>query len=328
MFRSLKRHYSTILNYTTVLKVYNIFILIIEMQFKRINLHSHPCYIRVEVSPYCNLRCPGCILGGAPSNETNPEHRNDKMMSVALFKKSVESLLPYLVKVNLYDEGEPLLNKNLPAMIRHLHDNKVATCVSTNFSINLSDSYLEELLLSGLDHLIVAVDGITQENYEKYRKGGDLSLVINNLKRIVALQQRSKNSLKIEIQFLEFPHNKQDRLGVAELAKSLGVWRFCVKENSSPMSWEENKFRGTQDERRKRGCYQLWISSTINSIGEIGCCDYGEDHGIPNIGNASEYMEKNLRNHQLLLELRESFKTRSKALHPVCCHCSQYRNVK
>ena len=161
------------------------FVLAIEMFSKRSILLSNPCYIRVEVSPYCNLSCPGCLLGGAHLSESNPKHRKEKVMSLSLFKESVKDLLPYLIKINLYDEGEPLLNKSLPAIINYLHKNKVATCVSSNFSLKISDEYMAELLSSGLDHLIIALDGITQKSYSKYRKGGDLSLVISNLERLV-----------------------------------------------------------------------------------------------------------------------------------------------
>lgn len=213
-------------------------------------------------------------------------------------------------------------------MINYLNNNKVATCVSTNFSLKISDEYMAELLSSGLDHFIIAVDGITQESYSKYRKGGNLSLVISNLERLASMQKEIDNSLRIEIQFLEFPHNKNDRQGVYDLAKRLRVWRFCVIENSSPKGWEGIRFKGTEEERRKRGCYHLWVASTINSVGEIGCCDYGEDHGIPNIGMASDYTSKRLRNHLSIVKLRQSFKRNSTSLNPVCRHCSEYKTGK
>lgn len=325
MMKSAKRHFQTIIKYMTVRKAINIFISVVEMSFIRSRLISHPFYLRIEVSPICNLVCPGCLLGGAKRSETNPEHRNGKVMSLELFKKSVEYFIPYLIKVNLYDEGEPLLNRQIPKMISHLKRNKVATCVSSNFSFKISDNYMRELLQCGLDHLIVALDGATQESYATYRKGGNIALVIGNLERLVSMRNELESTMKIEIQFLEFRHNKDEKEGVFKIAQELDVWRFTVIENCSTQGWEGKRFKGTKEERRKRGCYQLWIATTITSVGEIGCCDYGEDHGIPNIGLASDYSSQKLRNCPSIIKLRQSFRYNSKSLNPICCHCSLYK---
>lgn len=322
MVISAKRHFQSAIKYTTVRKGINIFIAIIEMLLRRSFVISHPFYMRIEVSPYCNLHCPGCLLGGANLSESNPEHRKEKIMNFDLFKDSVHDFLPYLIKANLYDEGEPLLNKNIPKMINHLSINNIATCVSTNFSLKLSEEYLRQLLSCGLDHLVVAVDGATQESYSKYRKGGDLSLVINNLERLISIKKEIGSPLQIDLQFLEFPHNKHEREAVHNLAMNLGVDRFTVHEGCSMEGWEGDPFRGHEEERRKKGCYQLWVATTINSIGEIGCCDYGEDHGLPMIGMASNYSSEKLRNHPFIVGLRRSFKRNSNSLNAICQHCS------
>jgi MoaA/NifB/PqqE/SkfB family radical SAM enzyme len=323
MVNSAKRHFQSIFKYMTLRKGINIFIGIIEMLLRRSVVISHPFYLRIEVSPYCNLHCPGCLLGGANLSESNPEHRKEKIMNLNLFQNSVHDFLPYLIKANLYDEGEPLLNKDIPKMINHLSKNNIATCISSNFSLKLSEEYLTQLLSSGLDHLIVAVDGATQESYSIYRKGGDLALVVNNLERVISIKKKIDSSLQVDLQFLEFPHNKHEREAVYNLAMKLGVDRFTVNENCSLDGWEGDRFRGPEEERRKKGCYQSYISTTISSIGEIGCCDYGEDHGIPMIGMASNYSRAELRNHPTIVELRRSFNRNSNSLNAICQHCSE-----
>ena len=74
------------------------FILAVEMLFKRSFLFSNPCFIRIEVSPCCNLSCPGCLLGGANYSESNPAHRKEKMMSLELFKESAKNFFRVLLK--------------------------------------------------------------------------------------------------------------------------------------------------------------------------------------------------------------------------------------
>ena len=313
------------IRHMTVRKAANTFAALLEMSLKRPVLFSHPFFLRVEVSPSCNLRCPGCIFSNGNGSGDKHDHRKEKMMSFDLFKKSVDAFLPYLIKANLYDEGEPLLNSDIFRMINYLHINDVGTCISSNFSLKLTDRYLEELLSCGLDHLIVAVDGATQDVYAKYRVGGDLSLVLDNLERLTLLKKKTGSPLQIEIQFLEFSHNKNDRAAVRALATKFGADRFTVMEDCSTEGWEGLRFKGPEEERRKRGCYQLWIAATIDSAGEIGCCDYGEDHGMSNIGMASDYASDRLRNHPSIVVLRHSFRNNCTPLNTICRHCSLYK---
>jgi MoaA/NifB/PqqE/SkfB family radical SAM enzyme len=319
------KHIYSIMRYLTIKKLYNIALAITEMYSTRGIVKSNPFYLRIEVSPYCNLKCPGCLLGGADIQEHNPEHRAEKIMGYDLFCESIKDYLPYLIKVNLYDEGEPLLNKSLLKMINYLHVNNIATCISTNFSIKLSDEYLMELLKSGLDSLVIAIDGATQESYEKYRIGGDLELVLTNIERLVALRAGIESHLKIEIQFLELAHNKHEKEAVLDLSRKLGIDIFTVIEDCSIQGWEGKRFKGTEAQRRKMGCYHIWFATTINSVGEVGCCDYGEDHGMQSLGFAYNYNKEKLRNHPALVELRNSFKKKSQTFNEICHHCSQSR---
>jgi hypothetical protein len=246
-------------------------------------------------------------------------------MSYQTFRQSVHDFLPYLVKVNLYDEGEPLLNPNLIEMIRHLSDNGVSACVSSNFSLPLTDEFLTEMIESGLEHLIIAVDGASPESYSRYRTGGDFHLVVNNLRRLMYLiSQKKKCPLRVEIQYIDFDNDVLDRDAVHLLAKELGVWRCTVIQGSSRQGWEGTRFRGTAEARRLRGCYQLWITATIDTCGEVGVCDYGQDHGMPALGLASGFLREGMRNHPLAVKLRRSFRHGSPAMHDVCRHCSLY----
>jgi pyruvate-formate lyase-activating enzyme len=322
MMMSATRHLHGVTKYMTARKAANISLCLAEMLLRRPVLRSHPFYLRIETSPYCNLRCPGCLLGGADLVESNPAHRSDRIMSFELFKESVRDFLPYLIKANLYDEGEPLLNTEIYEMIAFLSENRVASCVSTNLSLKLPERHMRRLVSCGLTTLNVSVDGATQESYATYRKGGDLDLVVSNVRTLTRMKREAGSALHIELQFLEFPHNRGERAAVRALAAELGVDRFTVAEGCSTLGWEGTRFTGSEAARRKMGCYQLWVSTTVNSIGEVGCCDYGEDHGMPNVGLAANYDAGGLRNHPSLVALRRTFRDDSAPLDAVCRHCN------
>ena len=321
-----RRHLPFLARHINPRRAANLALLLGEMMSGRDGVRSHPFYLRIEVSPYCSLRCPGCMMGDMDLTESSPEHRRSGMMDYQTFVASVEPLVPWLLKVNLYDEGEPLLNKRIYDMVRYLSHHDVGSCISSNFSLPLSDDTLHELVHCGLEHLVVSLDGATQETYSRYRKGGKLSLVVENVRRLQRLLDASPSSkLKIELQFLDFGDNSAEQEDVRALAESLGVWRFTAIEGCSREGWVGVHFPGTAAERREKGCYHLWAATTVNSAGEMGTCDFGEDHGLPNIGAASRYGASGLRNHPSMRRLRASFRADGPPLHEVCQNCNQYR---
>ncbi len=325
MHLSIRRHFSFMVRHLTPRKLANILLCLWEMKTRKAELRSAPFYLRVEASSICNLRCPGCQLGREEKDHEGSEQRKKGLMSLQTFKESVRDFLPYLVKVNLYDEGEPLLNPEIFEMIRHLSDNNVSTCVSSNFSLSMTDKYLAGLIDSGLEHLIVALDGATPESYNKYRVGGNFQLVVENVQRLTGMMTaRDRRRLKVELQFIDFDDDAVGREAVLRLAEDLDVWRFSIVQGSSRKGWAGVRFDGSEEARRLRGCYQLWGTATINSNGEIGVCDYGEDHGMPFLGQAKDYFLHGMRNHPWALDRRKSFKSAQLSLNEVCKHCSLY----
>ena len=75
--------------------------------------------------------------------------------------------------IQFYFQGEPLLNKDLPLMIREAHDAGLYTIVSTNAQA-MTPELAKALVSAGLDRIIISMDGLTQETYEAYRVGGSL----------------------------------------------------------------------------------------------------------------------------------------------------------
>ena len=89
------------------------------------------------------------------------------MMSFDCFKRYLEPHEPYLFELNLYKWGEPLMNKDIHRMIEHAQSRNIGTNMSSNFVLAKSDD-LDNLIDAGLEHLVVSLDGTSQESYEKY----------------------------------------------------------------------------------------------------------------------------------------------------------------
>lgn len=111
----------------------------------------------------------------------------------------------------MYNWGEPLLHQQTPEFIQYAKSKNIEVMLSSNLSQKLTDDYIERLVRSGLDRLIVGLDGATEETYNKYRRGGNYPLVRKNLSRI----QSAKGKLglttpTIICQFLVFKHNEHE----------------------------------------------------------------------------------------------------------------------
>lgn len=176
-----------------------------------------PATVMIDPVNTCQLRCPLC-----PTGTGNLGYEN-RVMSLDLFKLVLEKM-PFVRTVNLFKSGEPFLNPDLLAMIRYANDRKIKVITSTNFSFHKDDDFFKELVMSGLKKLIVSIDGASTESYSMYRRGGDYSLVVSNLKRLAETKKelRSK-SPKIIWQFLVNKYNEHEIDDAEIIANELGI---------------------------------------------------------------------------------------------------------
>ena len=127
-----------------------------------------PLFVSVEPSAVCQLRCPACPVGLAFGNKCAEVY-----MSMDLWERVLAEIKGTAFVVQFYFQGEPLLNKDLPQMIKEAHEAGLYTIVSTNAQAMTPD-LAKALVAAGLDRIIISMDGLTQETYEAYRVGGSL----------------------------------------------------------------------------------------------------------------------------------------------------------
>lgn len=108
-----------------------------------------PKTLYLEVTSRCNLRCRACILyrGGWEA---------DRDLSLEEFIR-ITGQLPDLERAVLHGIGEPLLNQELPAMIRHLKSRQVTVLFNSN-GLLLDEAKQQELIDSSLDELRISLD--------------------------------------------------------------------------------------------------------------------------------------------------------------------------
>ncbi|MBD0353190.1 MAG: radical SAM protein, partial [Flavisolibacter sp.] len=176
-----------------------------------------PISISFEPTTSCNLRCPECPSG------LRAFTRPTGMLQKDFFRDTIDQLAPDLAYLVFYFQGEPYLNPEFLNMVQYAASKRIYTATSTNAHY-LTDASARRTVESGLDRLIISIDGTTQETYQQYRIGGKLQKVLEGAANVVKWKKELKKRTPFVIfQFLVVRHNEHQIKEVQQLAKEIGV---------------------------------------------------------------------------------------------------------
>jgi MoaA/NifB/PqqE/SkfB family radical SAM enzyme len=178
---------------------------------------GYPVSISFEPTTSCNLRCPECPSG------LRQFTRPTGMLQKDFFTSTINDIHKDLLYLIFYFQGEPYLNPDFLDMVKYAASKKIYTATSTNAHY-LNDDNAKRTIESGLDRLIISIDGTTQNVYEQYRVGGNLTKVIDGAKNIVKWKKEMKSKTPfIFFQFLVVKPNEHQIADIKKLAKEVGV---------------------------------------------------------------------------------------------------------
>ncbi len=142
-----------------------------------------PFAISVEPGTACTLHCPECPTGAGVLN------RPQGSLSLSLYEKLLAELSPELSVINLFLQGEPLMHFDFLKLVKMASNRNIYVITSTNGQV-FSEQFAIELVESGLSEIYFSLDGVTQQTYEKYRKGGDIEKVKNAIRVLSKAKKR------------------------------------------------------------------------------------------------------------------------------------------
>ena len=185
-----------------------------------------PTRLMVEPTSRCNLFCPLCISG-------RREIAKKPDLSALAFERIYRQFEDGCEELTFHNFGEPLLNRDLPEMIRFAKSEGCSFSVLSTNAMLLTGDRCRALAESGLDEIYVCVDGFTQKTYEQYRVGGCLDRVLAGIQRLVGIVRESGSHLQIVMQFIVFRHNEHELDRAYKVAADLGVDFLDVKVSGS-----------------------------------------------------------------------------------------------
>ena len=273
---------------------------------------SHaPLFVSVEPAAVCQLHCPECPVGLAFGNKLARVHTaplNEQatyapFMSMDLFRKVLNEVKAYAHTMQFYFQGEPLLNKDLPQMVKEAHEAGLYTIVSTNAQA-MTPEMAQALVNAGLSRIIVSMDGLTQATYGAYRVGGDIEKCKAALRylREARGERRKARGTVIELQCLRLKTNEHEWQELQRVYKSLGADTLTLKtaqlydyEKGHPLMPSEARYsryeKGADGrfhrKHLRRGCLRVWSGVVVTTTGEVLPCCYDKSHAYA-YGNISD----------------------------------------
>ncbi len=178
----------------------------------------------VEVSGVCNLHCIACPRGGRRAGR-----RSTKMMHLATFKRVIAKIRredPFVGTIQLYQWGEPTMNADLPAMIRHARESGILCSVSSNLNYPAD---FPALMDARPECLRISVSG-TGDHYAVAHTGGDWKVFASNVERIAVLRHAYCPEMKVELYYHRYRHS----LGVQQEQAAAMCRRFDFEFHPVP----------------------------------------------------------------------------------------------
>ena len=297
---------------------------------------GYPISISFEPTTSCNLRCPECPSG------LRAFTRPTGMLQDPFFRETIDQLSKDLLYLVFYFQGEPYLNPAFLDMVQYAASKGIYTATSTNAHY-LSDKLARKTVESGLDRLVISIDGTTQEVYEQYRVGGNLNKVVEGARNIVKWKKELKSKTPfIFFQFLVVKPNEHQLKDIVQLAKEIGVEEVRFKTAQVyDYRQDPNQLIPTIDKysryrKNAQGlvkpknalnnhCWRLWHATVITWDGLVVPCCFDKDaqHTMGNlkgkpfreVWHAEEYVTFRRQ----LLESRKNI--------DICSNCSEGTKV-
>jgi wyosine [tRNA(Phe)-imidazoG37] synthetase (radical SAM superfamily) len=250
---------------------------------KRLSLNSledclyFPQYFEIETIRACNAKCIICTI--------DEWENKGKVMDDSLFKKFTEEVKNYsnwIKTICLCRDGEPTLDKYLPERVFMLKEAGIKKVTISSNGQLLTEKLAEKLIKNGLDDIMLSIDGIKKETFEKIRMGLNYETVIKNTLQFFELRDRLNSPMTIRIRMAVIDENRE------EVDEWLAFWKDKIGEKdrayAMPVhSWGNQKYRESEHMvmlYAHKPCVSPFSSLAMHVDGKIGICaaDYKVKH--------------------------------------------------
>ncbi len=260
---------------------------ILSRIFKKPILWGKPFSLSIEPTTACNLSCPECPSG------LKKFTRETGKLDLEFHAKILKSVGSKVFYINYYFQGEPFLHPHFLKLIEQAKLRRIYTSTSTNAHF-IDEVKANEIVKSGLDRLIISIDGLTQETYENYRINGKLVKVIEGTKFLIqAKKDLNSQTPHLIFQFLAVKQNEHEIPAIFKLGNEMKIDEVRIKsaqlydyKNGNVLMPDNEKYSrykrkqdGTYSLKYKTGnhCWRMWSSCVLTWDGKVVPCCFDKD---------------------------------------------------
>ncbi|MEM6876985.1 MAG: radical SAM/SPASM domain-containing protein [Bacteroidota bacterium] len=245
-----------------------------------------PMTVSIEPTTACNLRCPECPSGLRQFTRPRGNLKAD------FFRQLIDDGHNHLMYLIFYFQGEPYINPSFLDMVTYASSKGIYTISSTNGHY-LNDVNAKRTIESGLDRLIISVDGTDQETYEQYRKGGKLEVVLQGARNLVKWKKMLGKGPHLIFQMLVVRPNEHQLEDIKALATEIGIdevkfktaqlYDYVNGHEMMPTNQKYSRYKlGSNGRYRLKGkltneCWKLWHACVITWDGLVAPCCFDKD---------------------------------------------------
>ena len=260
------------------------------------------------------------------------------MLKKDFFTQTIDDIYKDILYLIFYFQGEPFLNKEFLNMVKYASLKGIYTATSTNAHY-LTDEVARKTVESGLDRLIISIDGTTQDVYKQYRIGGNINKVIEGAKNIVKWKKELKSKTPfVFFQFLVVKPNEHQVEDIKKLAAEVGVDEVRFKtaqvydyENDPnqliPLNKKFSRYKKDKDgktvskNKLANHCWKLWQANVITWDGLVVPCCFDKD-AAHQLGNLKMQSFKEIWQNDNYKQFRRELMTSRKNI-DICANCSE-----
>lgn len=246
-----------------------------------------PFGVSIEPTTACNLKCPECPSGLRAFTRSTGNLKTD------FFRQTVDQLKRDTTYITFYFQGEPFINPAFLDMVAYASNEGMICATSTNGHF-LTEEVCERIIESGLHHLIISVDGMTQEVYEQYRIAGNLETVLEGMRTMVKVKRKRRSIYPlISMQYLVVRPNEHQIDMARSVGAEIGVDRVLFKtaqiydyKDGSDLIPTIDKYarykevspgKWTIKNSLPNHCWRLWNDAVITWDGKVVPCCFDKD---------------------------------------------------
>lgn len=283
-----------------------------------------PRRVAIETIFGCNAKCTMCVID-------HPTTRSKGIMDMALFTRIVKALVPYRDRIEMFDLfalGEPLLDPHLFERIRYVKENGFRRlAISTNAHL-LDHGRPEQLLESGIDTVILSIDGVRKETHEAIRVKVDFDRAVENIRGTVAMRDKGDYPTRFVMRFIrqdlnrsEWPEFRDTWLSVLSPQRGDVVTVYDMHTWAGRIASKDDVTTRVPEIEREP-CHHIFDNMMILANGALALCSEDMLEGSFGFGNVADEDPIELYNSERFDAMRRLHLAGRKNCVGTCAQCT------